>query len=81
MPEKAQNPESKVIPLSLQLLFRKCRKAQHCNRQQTTKNKKYESGDNLVVETIYKFKQMVKTSSGVGLNNINNATNYSPIEP
>ena len=70
MPEKAQNPESKVIPLSLQLLLENAVKHNIVTASKPLKIKIYESGDNLVVENNLQVKQMVKTSSGVGLNNI-----------
>ena len=70
IPDKASNPESKVVPLSLQLLLENAVKH---NMVTTTKPLHviiYEDGDYLVVMNNLQPKQIVKKSSGVGLENI-----------
>lgn len=70
MPEKASNPESKVVPLSLQLLLENAVKHNMVTTAKPLHIKIYEDGDNLVVENNLQLKQIVKKSSGVGLGNI-----------
>ncbi|MGC1205585.1 MAG: 2TM domain-containing protein [Flavobacteriaceae bacterium] len=70
MPEKALNPESKVVPLSLQLLLENAVKHNMVTSSKPLHIKIYEDGDNLVVENNLQPKQIVKKSSGVGLANI-----------
>ncbi|NJX16475.1 histidine kinase [Tamlana crocina] len=70
MPERATNPESKVVPLSLQLLLENAVK-----HNMVTPNKPLhiiilEDHGHLVVENNLQPKQIVKKSSGVGLSNI-----------
>lgn len=70
MPERATNPESKVVPLSLQLLLENAVK-----HNMVTPNKPLhitirEDHGYLVVENNLQPKQIVKKSSGVGLSNI-----------
>ena len=70
IPETASNKEYKVVPLSLQLLLENAVK----HNQVTPKNKLYikiyEDGNRLVVENNIQAKQVIKKSSGVGLQNI-----------
>ncbi len=70
MPEKALNPESKVVPSSLQLLLENAVKHNMVTSSKPLHIKIYEDDDNLVVENNLQPKQIVKKSSGVGLTNI-----------
>ena len=70
IPEKASNPESKVVPLSLQLLLENAVKHNMVTSSKPLHIKIYEDGDNLIVENTLQPKQIVKKSSGVGLDNI-----------
>ncbi len=70
MPEKASNPESKVVPLSLQLLLENAVKHNMVTPSKPLHIKIYEYRDNLVIENNLQPKQIVKKSSGVGLSNI-----------
>ena len=70
IPEKANNPESKVVPLSLQLLLENAVKHNTVTSKKPLHIKIYEVADRLVVENNLQPKQIVKKSSGVGLNNI-----------
>jgi two-component system LytT family sensor kinase len=70
IPEKASNPESKVVPLSLQLLLENAVKHNMVTSSKPLHIKIYERGDNLIVENNLQTKQIVKKSSGVGLENI-----------
>ena len=70
MPEKALNPESKVVPLSLQLLLENAVKHNTVTSSKPLHIKIYEDQNNLVVENNLQPKQIVKKSSGVGLSNI-----------
>tara|TARA_B100000795_G_scaffold28904_1_gene19115 strand:- start:24914 stop:26251 length:1338 start_codon:yes stop_codon:yes gene_type:complete len=70
MPTKLSNPDAKVVPLALQLLLENAVK----HNQVTPKNKLYitieERNGNLVVKNNVQPKQIIKDSSGVGLQNI-----------
>lgn len=70
IPEQASNPESKVVPLSLQLLLENAVKHNTVTASKPLHIKIYEKNGNLVVENNLQTKQVVKKSSGVGLNNI-----------
>lgn len=70
IPERASNPESKVVPLSLQLLLENAVKHNMVTSSKPLYIKIYESHGNLVVENNLQPKQIVKRSSGVGLSNI-----------
>jgi len=70
IPEQASNPESKVVPLSLQLLLENAVKHNIVTESKPLHIKIYESNGNLIVENNLQIKQVVKKSSGVGLNNI-----------
>jgi len=70
IPEKAMNPESKVVPLSLQLLLENAVKHNTVTSGKPLRIKIYENGDSLVVENNLQPKQIVNKSSGVGLSNI-----------
>nr|WP_321228457.1 histidine kinase [uncultured Psychroserpens sp.] len=70
IPEQATNPESKVVPLSLQLLLENAVKHNMVTSSKPLHIKIYESGGMLIVENNLQPKQIVKKSSGVGLENI-----------
>ena len=70
IPDKAQNPESKVVPLSLQLLLENAVKHNMVTSNKPLHIKIYETGSMLVVENNLQPKQIIKKSSGVGLENI-----------
>ena len=70
IPEKASNPESKVVPLSLQLLLENAVKHNIVTANKPLHIKIYEANGNLVVENNLQPKQIIKKGSGVGLSNI-----------
>jgi len=70
IPEKASNPEAKVVPLSLQLLLENAVKHNIVNSSNPLKIRIYEKEGNLVVENVLQPKEVIKKSSGVGLTNI-----------
>ena len=70
IPDHATNPESKVVPLSLQLLLENAVKHNMVTASKPLHIKIYEQDGNLVVENNLQPKQIVKKSSGVGLENI-----------
>ena len=70
IPDKASNPESKVVPLSLQLLLENAVKHNMVTSSKPLHIKIYEDGNHLVVMNNLQPKQIVKKSSGVGLENI-----------
>ncbi len=70
IPDHAKNPESKVVPLSLQLLLENAVKHNMVTSSKPLHIRIYEDGDNLIVDNNLQPKQIVKKSSGVGLDNI-----------
>jgi len=70
MPQQALNPESKVVPLSLQLLLENAVKHNMVTSTKPLHIKIYEDNGHLVVMNNLQLKQIVKKSSGVGLENI-----------
>ncbi len=70
IPEKASNPESRVVPLSLQLLLENAVKHNMVTSSKPLHIKIFEDNGVLVVENNLQIKQIVKKSSGVGLENI-----------
>ena len=70
LPDRASNPESKVVPLSLQLLLENAVKHNMVTTSKPLHIKIYEDHDNLAVENNLQPKQIIKKSSGVGLSNI-----------
>ncbi|WP_274474336.1 2TM domain-containing protein [Mangrovimonas aestuarii] len=70
IPERSQNPESKVVPLSLQLLLENAVKHNVVTSSKPLHITIYEEANNLIVENNLQPKQTLKKSSGVGLSNI-----------
>ena len=70
IPERSNNPEAKVVPLSLQLLLENAVKHNIVNSSNPLHIKIYENQGNLVVENRLQPKEVLKKSSGVGLANI-----------
>ncbi|APY09220.1 histidine kinase [Winogradskyella sp. J14-2] len=70
IPDNSSNPESKVVPLSLQLLLENAVKHNMVTSSKPLHIKIYEDGNHLVVMNNLQPKQIVKKSSGVGLENI-----------
>lgn len=70
LPERAANPESKVVPLSLQLLLENAVKHNMVTTSKPLHIKIYQDENYLIIENNLQPKQIVKKSSGVGLNNI-----------
>ncbi len=70
IPEKANNPEAKVVPLSLQLLLENAVKHNIVNDSKPLHIKIYEREGNLIVENNLQPKKVLKKGSGVGLVNI-----------
>lgn len=68
--DKALNPESKVVPLSLQLLLENAVKHNMVTSSKPLHIKIYEDANYLVIENNLQPKQIIKKSSGVGLSNI-----------
>ncbi|EDP71857.1 putative two-component system sensor, no kinase domain [Flavobacteriales bacterium ALC-1] len=70
IPDEASNPESKVVPLSLQLLLENAVKHNMVTSSKPLHIKIFEDKGHLVVMNNLQPKQIVKKSSGVGLENI-----------
>ncbi len=70
IPEQATNPEARVVPLSLQLLLENAVKHNVVTESTPLKISIYEENGSLVVKNILQVKQVIKKSSGVGLQNI-----------
>lgn len=70
IPEHASNPESKVVPLALQLLLENAVKHNMVTSNKPLHIKIYERQGYLVLENNLQTKQVLKKSSGVGLSNI-----------
>ncbi|OIQ28366.1 MAG: histidine kinase [Bacteroidetes bacterium MedPE-SWsnd-G2] len=70
IPDQASDPESKVVPLALQLLLENAVKHNMVTSSKPLYIKIYEMRGMLVVENNLQPKQIVKKSSGVGLENI-----------
>lgn len=70
IPERASNAECKVVPLSLQLLLENAVKHNTVTSSKPLHIKIYETDGMLVVENNLQPKEIVKKSSGVGLENI-----------
>lgn len=70
IPDKASNPEAKVVPLALQLVLENAVKHNVVNTKSPLTIKIYEQNGHLVVENNLQPKEVLKKSSGVGLSNI-----------
>ena len=70
IPEKSNDPEAKIVPLSLQLLLENAVKHNVVTSDRPLHIKVYEENGLLVVSNNVQEKQVVKKSSGVGLQNI-----------
>ncbi len=70
IPEEATQPDAKIVPLSLQLLLENAVKHNVVTSSRPLHIKVFEKNGNLVVENNLQEKQVVKKSSGVGLQNI-----------
>lgn len=70
IPDEATNPEAKIVPLSLQLLLENAVKHNVVTSSKPLHIRIYEEGDYLYVVNNLQEKQVVKKSSGVGLQNI-----------
>ena len=70
IPEAALNPESKIVPLSLQLLLENAVKHNVVTAGKPLHLRVFEQDGELVVVNNLQEKQVVKKSSGVGLHNI-----------
>lgn len=70
IPEQSEDPEAKIIPLSLQLLLENAVKHNVVTAERPLHIKVAEKDGMLVVSNNLQEKQVVKKSSGVGLQNI-----------
>ncbi len=70
IPERASDPETKVVPLSLQLLLENAVKHNSVTPSKPLRIKIEERGNDLVIHNNLQPKQVVKKGSGVGLRNI-----------
>lgn len=70
IPEKSSDPDSKIIPLSLQLLLENAVKHNVVTAEKPLHLKVSEENGVLIVSNNLQEKQVVKKSSGVGLTNI-----------
>jgi len=70
IPEKAHNPEAKIVPLSLQILLENCIKHNIVSEQQPLHISIVESENNLIVTNNFQEKKTLNKSSGIGLKNI-----------
>ncbi|SHI63111.1 Sensor histidine kinase, LytS/YehU family [Aquimarina spongiae] len=70
MPEKAANPDARVVPLSLQILLENTVKHNVVMPEKPLHIKIYEEDGFLIVENNLQPKEVIKQSSGVGLGNV-----------
>lgn len=70
IPESVSNPEAKIVPLSLQLLLENAVKHNVVSSSRPLHLRVYETDGQLIVSNNLQEKQVVKKSSGVGLQNI-----------
>lgn len=70
IPEQSSEPDAKIVPLSLQLLLENAVKHNVVTSSKPLHIKVFEKNGNLIVENNLQEKQVVKKSSGVGLQNI-----------
>ena len=67
---ETQNPEAKVVPLSLQLLLENTVKHNIASESKPLHIRIYEKDDYLVIENDYQKKEVLQDRKGVGLQNI-----------
>jgi sensor histidine kinase YesM len=67
---ETQNPEAKVVPLSLQLLLENTVKHNIASESKPLYIRIYEEGDYLIIENDYQKKEVLQDRKGVGLQNI-----------
>ena len=70
IPNKATNPEAKVVPLSLQILLENTVKHNVATPKKPLHIKIYEKDGFLVVENNLQHKEVLQKSTGVGLGNV-----------
>jgi len=70
IPDQSSYPDAKIVPLSLQLLLENAVKHNVVTDARPLNIKVYEKNGNLVVDNNLQEKKVVKKSSGVGLQNI-----------
>ncbi len=70
IPETGNDPEAKIVPLSLQLLLENAVKHNVVTASRPLHIRVYEKENKLIVSNNLQEKQVVKKSSGVGLRNI-----------
>jgi hypothetical protein len=70
IPDSCSNPEAKIVPLSLQLLLENAVKHNIVTSKKPLLIKVEEANDMLVISNNLQEKQVVKKSTGVGLQNI-----------
>lgn len=70
VPNKLDNPEAKIVPLSLQLLLENTVKHNVVSETRPLKIRIYVEGGNLVVENNLQKKEILGSRRGVGLRNI-----------
>lgn len=72
LPEKIENEEAKVVPLSLQLLLENCIKHNIVSEQKPLHIKIYIENNELIIENNKQKKEVLQDRKGVGLQNIVN---------
>ncbi|MGK4567588.1 2TM domain-containing protein [Flavobacterium sp. 3HN19-14] len=72
LPEKLENPEAKVVPLSMQLLLENTVKHNVASESKPLYIRIFERGDYLVIENDFQKKEVLQDRKGVGLQNIIN---------
>lgn len=72
LPEKVNNPEAKVVPLSLQLLLENTVKHNVVSEKKPLHIRIFEEGNYLIVQNDLQKKEVLKDRQGVGLQNIIN---------
>lgn len=70
LPEKVNNPEAKVVPLSLQLLLENTVKHNVVSEKKPLHIRIFERDNFLIVQNDYQKKEVLKDRQGVGLQNI-----------
>lgn len=70
IPEKVNNPEAKIVPLSLQILLENCVKHNIVSEKKPLHISIVESTTNLTVTNNFQEKRTLNKSSGIGLRNI-----------